>query len=485
MHSAYAQLYSKISTDFINYPPEKIAVYTYNGAKQCKGSTVPCTSPKISEIVQGFPTLLLVSQSSDGKPIFEKYEGARSANAIADFIVDSFKPLLTSTSPTHVQTFLKSTKRYAAIHYLPNFETEPESVSHLTASLQKSNVIYVSHIEHLEGTIPDSALTSLKASPKHTVFGFNDKKFMGSLNIDGEFAPISAQINMLVRGGFGHFSDQAFMTSDLGGSLVLLRGASNKLSAEKLNFIKSAMVQSSVLGHASVVLLDSSSKDEARVISMLNIPEDDSDCMCIFDRRSNQKHSVCIDDLTNWKSGEEFAAYILAVTQGKAPECTEQACRKRSSVSPIVLQSSALAKEITGVEQGFVYVYSVVKQGRENFERLLKFAATKSDVLFFAVDLTMEREMANDDLKISANDKDALFFISNGKIDPNQSPLTGEMSTKKIEDFVSSKITKPTQAEKAPVVTETDSSIDIPDAAKTATAADIPSAQETAPSADL
>ena len=120
----------------------------------------------------------------------------------------------------------------------------------------------------------------------------SDKKFMGTLNIDGEFAPISAQINMLVRDGFGRFSDQAFMSSDLGGSLVLLRGASNKVSAEKLNFIKSAMVQSSVLGHASVVLLDSSSKDESRVISMLNIPEDDSDCMCIFDRRSNQKHCI-------------------------------------------------------------------------------------------------------------------------------------------------------------------------------------------------
>jgi len=302
---------------------------------------------------------------------------------------------------------------------------------------------------------------------------------------------------MLVRDGFGRFSDQAFMSSDLGGSLVLLRGASNKVSAEKLNFIKSAMVQSSVLGHASVVLLDSSSKDESRVISMLNIPEDDSDCMCIFDRRSNQKHSVCVDDLTNWKSEAEFAAYILAVTQGNAPDCTEPACRKRSSVSPIVLQSSALAKEITGVPQGFVYVYSVVKQGRENFERLGKFAATKSDVLFFAVDLTMEHEMANAELKISANDKDALFFISNGQIDPNQNPLTGEMSAKKIEDFVSSKMTKQTQAEKAPVVTETDSSVenpsapeidsnaDIPSAAKTATAADVPSAQETAPSADL
>jgi len=427
MHKDYAEFSEALKSE---YPDEsKVRAYTYNGAKQ------NIHVARISSHVRGFPTLMVLSKTKSGGVNLDKYEGPRKVKPMMDFVADQFIPIRITESNEELITQMSKAKDATVVHYLGDVSLE--TATELARGLSRKNIFYVSKKSVLGDLLTDDQFETLShKSTKHVALAFNKNKFLGKLNSAPNAAPAAAQINMLKRKAIGRFSDPNFMQSELGRYLVLVRLASNMATEAKKNILSEAALKPEILGDSTIVIMDSSNDDDKRIISMVNlVEENDVDSITIFNRETSKKATVNFADITSQTTADEIASQFAAFKESLKFDFKNALV---STASPCIVAVNNLKKSLKEHKTGFLYVYSIVKhkQGRERFMSLRNML--DSSVPLLAIDTTLEEGMNLPESSISANEEDGLYLFHDGKITENVNlkKLSESFSLDNIKNFV-------------------------------------------------
>jgi len=442
MHGELAKLYDEIRHDFVNIPEGKMGVFTYNAVAECKDAAAPCKIESLMAHIRGFPTLLLIESDDQGKPVVQKYEQARSAKQMSQFLRDQILDPIMGNDALQAKRYFGEFNE-GLLHYVPESMTIEQAKKKASGFSMRQQIFtrnfdVVKHFDRYNANMKKD---------EHIMLAFAEDRYTGMIPKDSP-AQITQIITMFAHNAMGRFSDQKFLSLQLPRYLLLTRIRSTKFGSHIVeDFLTQPFIKPQIVGQAAIVLLDET-EDNDRVAYMVGMCEGKQDGMILFDQMTTKRVGICVPCIAEWLSHDEFANYWLKAINGELPETNNANFKqvvedKDSKKAAIVLSKANIDEWLKDHKEALVFTFSIAKHKDANVKKFNALELT-GDVQKAVVDMTFDQGLKTELIDAKVEDKEQLLHFVDQKL---VGTYDGEITQKKIEDFLKTKEATPTESE--------------------------------------
>lgn len=439
MHRDYASLYDQISNDFVNFPDNKMGVFAYNAASECKSNPKSCKIESLSQSIRGFPTLLLVESNENKKPVATLYGQQRTSEQMRQFLLDQVREPITGEDAEQAQIYFGQFKE-GVLHYVPTSMSLKEAKKKASGFSMRQQIFtrtfdVIKHFEPTHQTL---------AEDQHIMLAFGGQKYSGIIPNNSP-ATVPQIVTMYAHNAIGKFSDKAFLSLGLPRFLLLTRLRSNDGDhAASEAFLSNTFTQPQLVGQAVVLLFEQTEEDD-KIAYMIGMSDYEGDCMVLFDQMTSKRYGICLESASNSMSIADFTNHWLKAISGELSESNdanyEQNFKGVSNTKPIVLCKENIDEFLTKHEQALVFTFSVAKHSDSNVKKFKSLRLKNMPMAI--VDMTLDQGLKSKLVDAKIEDREKILYFANQKL---VDTYTGEVDHTLIEKFIVESQTTSTKA---------------------------------------